>query len=525
MDLTVAVRDLGDHWQVSCGPQTGSRAGPSRLLELGRRLCELDAVLGNVIAQGRTIERRIERDVNLPPTPSGADGVFRTAELVRPLLLSTSIKDPLYAYQRQGVAWLLTHKRALLADDMGLGKTLQAIAAFRRLIRHGRVGWGLVVAPRTLVANWVAEFNRWAPELAVREVLPVGRAREHTWRRTVRRAHVLVTSYEQFREPPEPLLSVPPDVVIADEAHRLRRREALATRGFRSISVDRLWALSGTPVERDAEDLAVVMSLVDPRRFSVADRELHTTELRARARPYVLRRSKSGVLSELPKVIEREECLELHGAQRKSYRLAISEHAKKGPSGSFLALFNRLRSICDIDPATGASCKLDRITEILGQIREDGEKAVVFSYLLEPIHELSRRLMGGGDGATVTISGEMALGEREEKIHRFRNELETSFLLASSRVASEGLTLTEANHVLFINRWWNPSSNLQARDRVVRIGQERPVFVYTFVCHGTVEDRLEEILRAKGATFDELVETLGRPADSSFRELFEENSL
>ncbi|MFP6704098.1 MAG: SNF2-related protein, partial [Planctomycetaceae bacterium] len=245
-------------------------------------------------------------------------------------------EEPLYKFQRDGVAWLLHHERAILGDDMGLGKTAQALAATRRLIRFGRIDWALVVVPRTLIDNWKYESKKWSPELAVATALPPSRSREQDWSRLIGRAHLIVTSYEQLREPPAALLENPPDLLVADEAHRLRRGESQAHQGLRKIKTRRFWALTGTPVERDAEDLAVLMSLLEPSRFSPDDKRLHPTALRARVRPYLLRRHKTEVLDELPDVIEENEILVLSPKQVVAYRKAIRDYARQ-TSSNFLS--------------------------------------------------------------------------------------------------------------------------------------------------------------------------------------------
>ena len=263
------------------------------------------------------------------------------------------------------------------------------------------------------------------------------------------------------------------------------------------------------------------MSLLDERRFSSEDRVLHPSALRARVRPYMLRRRKDEVLGELPPVIESEEELELTEVQKVAYRSAVQAHAQRGDASSYLALFSELRALCDIEPKSGNSTKLDRICDLLDDIAAGGEKAVVFSYLLSPLHELRRRLQRASIGHEM-LTGNIALSERKKVVERFKRDGKCIVLLASSRVASEGLTLVEANHVLFVNRWWNPSSNIQARDRILRIGQRKTVWVWTFACRGTVETRLKEILDTKQKTFDDLVETIGRSDISEIVELFSE---
>ena len=493
-------------WTLSLVKADGVPSGDHRLRLAVVRLCSLDALVERAVRRGQAVERFV------PAEPTRGDGPHRASEQIAPLLMAQSISDDLYPYQRQGVAWLIRNDRALLGDDMGLGKTAQALSALRRLVRYGRVGWAVVVAPRTLVANWAAEAYRWAPELSVGFALTTGDEREDRWGRMVGRCHVLLTTYEQLRQPPAALVRTPPDLIIADEAHRLRRTESQVSQGFRRLEPKRIWALTGTPIERDAEDLAVLMSILDPVRFSRDDRSLHPTALRTRVRPYVLRRHKDDVLRELPPVIEKVEKLELSPEQRSSYRKAIVEHGPLGPQNA-LALFGRLRAICDADPTTGESSKLDRVVELLSDIQSVGEKAVVFSYMLDPLRRLQGRLaeQTPAIGHTALI-GEMGLDERTAAIDHFRSFGDCLALLASTRVASEGLTLTEANHVIFINRWWNPSANLQARDRVVRIGQARTVLVNSFSCVGTVEERLDSLLRAKTHTFEEIVEALSEAA-------------
>ena len=492
-------------WTIELSTSLTGRSTSRRQKLAIERICELDYAVKLSLEQGKTV-RLI---VNL--TQSTVDGPHSATEQVLPLLMPLNIQDNLYSYQREGVAWLLRHQRALLGDDMGLGKTAQAVSAARRLIRFGKVAWVLVVCPRTLIANWLSELNSWAPELTFATAMPLSDTRELSWQRIVRRAHFVVSSYEQLRNPPLSLLENPPELVIADEAHRLRNIDSQSTAGFRRLKTDRLWALTGTPLEREAEDLAVIMSLIVPSKFSIDAKNLPIPTLRARSRPYILRRRKQQVLSELPPVIEEKETLELSGTQKRAYQSAIEAHVKQGRQRNFLALFNQLRMICDLESHTGSSSKLDRVVELLSEIQRSREKAVVFSYILLPLYKLKERLESQMNSMGFTlITGEMTLEQREMEIQKFKSEIGCTAILASTRIASEGLTLTEANHVIFVNQWWNPSSNAQAKDRVVRIGQTKPVNVWTFTCKGTVEERLQILLAEKSRTFSELIDQLAR---------------
>ena len=427
-------------------------------------------------------------------------------ELVLPVLLDPPGLDALYPFQRDGARWLLERDGAILADDMGLGKTVQVVTALRLLLNRGVIRTVVVVCPKGLLATWEREFSKWAPEIGVAVMTPPRSIREEAWRAVAGRRHVLLTNYEHLRAPPEVLKRNPPEVVVADEAHRLRRRGAKVTGGAAQLRPKRFWALSGTPLERAPDDLATLLALVAPTRFSPSDARLHPSSLRSRAREFVLRRRKREVLDQLPPVRDTTEHLELSAGQERAYRRALREHATPGDE---LALLTRLLTICDLDPETGESSKLERILSQLERVRGEGEKAVVFSHRLEPLRQLRRRLTdAGGEGAGLLLVGEMGAEERERALDRFRSDEGTVALLASTRIGGEGLTLTEANHVFLFNQWWNPSTNDQARDRVVRIGQRRSVRVVRFCCRDTIEEGLERILERKRELFDDLVDRL-----------------
>lgn len=499
-----------------------------RTLAARQWAAEIDATIGRRLASGREVQIRV---------PTGDPWLGRISaetledyrrlrlgvgELIRPWLLDREGLAPpplasLYAFQRTGVLWLLARQGgSVLADDMGLGKTIQVIAAVRLLFNRAEAKHVLIVCPKSLIANWEAEFQSWAPELGVAVLSPPARLREAAWRVVAQRRHVLLTNYEQMREPPQTLQTDPPDLVVADEAHRLRKRSAKVTAGILSLTPKRFWALSGTPLERDTNDLATLLSIVEPKRFSARDARLHPASLRAQARPYVLRRQKSDVLSDLPPVRDTTERIDLTPDQEREYQRAIAAFRRRGGDGNELALLTRLRGICDVEPTTGASSKADRITELLVRIRDQGEKAVVFAYLLEPLKNIEKRIVAAiGADVSRLLVGEMDMEERTRVVREFREDEHVLVLLASTRVGGEGLTLVEANHVFLLDQWWNPSSNDQATDRVVRIGQKNPVRIYRFCCRGTIEERLEKILREKRDLFDKAVGQLAEGSEQA----------
>ncbi len=450
----------------------------------------------------------IQLQWSFDPRPGHERNHDRALSRVLPLLLSLRIDDDLYPFQRSGVAWLLLHRRAILADDMGLGKTIQVIAALRRLYRHGRISSCLVIVPGTLLANWLSECDKWAPELLVQRLEFTNKTfTPAKWRSAVARAHVLLATYDDLRGLWGDIADHPPDIIIADEAHRLRKAESQVNQAIRQIASPWFWALSGTPVERHPEDLACMLSLLYPTRFAVDDHRLGIETLRARVRPHLLRRTKDTVLPELPPVQEREELLALHPEQRQAYDTEVKTFSAKARS-SHLSLFNSLRSICDLHAPSGTSSKLDRIADIITDVAKQNHKSVVFSYTIEPLRSLRARLHTQHGKSAELLIGAMTPEQRNRAIARFKTDHACHALLASMRVGAEGLTLTEANTVIFVNRWWNPSTNAQAVDRVVRIGQKKPVTVHYLTCTNTVEDQLQPMLDRKKITFEQLIDAL-----------------
>jgi SNF2 family DNA or RNA helicase len=430
-------------------------------------------------------------------------------DFIIPFLIKPSSNLPLFPYQREGATWLYQKERGILADDMGLGKTLQAIVAVRRLLADLHIKCALVVCPRSLLSNWENEIAKWAPEIKVVRMIPAPVIAAKAWQTVVGHAHILLTNYEQIRTPTPVLVERGVDLVIADEAHRIRNTKSLTAIGIRNVRTKRFWALTGTPIERDTHDLSTIMSIISPLSVSPSDAAFSPAFVRSIARPFVLRRLKSQVLTELPPVFDHREVIDLGTKQARAYKLTLERFSKRMDDSQTLALLTRLRQICDYDPETKESTKALRIIEILTDIRTADEKAILFSNFKEPL-QIMRSMLNKAFGPDCfrLLLGEQDLEMRRAAVKDFKGRTGVRFLLASSRVGGEGLTLTEANHVIFFNEWWNPSANEQARDRVVRLGQTKSVMVYTFVCRNTVEELLVDILQTKQMTFDDVVNTL-----------------
>jgi len=442
---------------------------------------------------------------NLPPAAlgqvKGQTGVdFTGHDLLSPFS-NQATELALMPFQEQGVAWLTETPRALLADEMGLGKTAQAIFALRDLIRNGEAYLPfLIVCPKSLLLTWMKEFRTWAPDLAISLLLPNRSAAEFVWRDRPMKAHGVVTSYEQLRQNGAVIREIEYSVVVCDEAHRLRKHTSGVHKQVRDLICERLWLLSGTPIERDSVDFLNLLSLLDSNRFSRRLSGTPASSLRAMAIPYVLRRERDAVLDQLPEHSVSEELVGLGEAQLMRYREIL-----RGRNVNALSKLQSLLSICDVDPVTGESTKIDRLIEILAEVKDMRQKAIVFAHKLAPLHALKERLEQKDEGQEVFfLSGKTSLSQRESLIERWRAD-PNGVLLASLQVAGEGLTLVEANYVIFLNEWWNPSSNAQARDRVRRIGQRRPTFEILLRTANTVEERVYELLAEKELTTERVV--------------------
>jgi SNF2 family DNA or RNA helicase len=347
-------------------------------------------------------------------------------------------------FQFQGIDFLKSEKGCILADDMGLGKSAQSILASMQLMREGEVTRVLIISPKSLVFNWLQELGKWAPDLCASVVLPRGQINQTFWDRRVAESQVIVVSYEAFREHGK-ALSGSVELIIADEAHRLKNAHSIQSRQFSRFDAKYKWLLTGTPLERDVSDMTTLLSLVLPKRFSSSARGTDPLILRQRARPYILRRSKSEVAADLPQMTEIEEILNLTDHQKVAYQRAVNR-----PGVFALQQFSELRSITDLDTETGSSAKIDRTIELIHQIAAQGDRMIVFSFWTEILLALRERIKRDASLVTVYyLNADLSALQRTELIDNWRKD-ESGVLLASAHIAAEGLTLTEANYVIFL---------------------------------------------------------------------------
>jgi len=430
--------------------------------------------------------------------------------------LPSDLTATLRPYQQQGVDWLCFLRAAglggVLADDMGLGKTLQALCAV-----SGRT---LVVCPRSVVHNWVAEIERFRPAL------------EHCVYHGARRqlddeAAITITTYALLRGDIELLAAERWDCVVLDEAQLIKNPDSQVARAAYRLEAGFRLSLSGTPIENRLEELWSQLHFTNRgllagrqsfreryERPILAGEAGSAARLRERIGPFVLRREKRQVATELPERSEAVMCCELDEQERETYeaiRLATKRKvaAQLEQGGNVMAVLEALlrmrQAACDITLVPGhgqrrePSSKIKRLLMALEQAASDGHKALVFSQWTSLLDRVQPQLDQAGidtlrlDGSTV---------DRASVVERFQAQGGPPVLLLSLKAGGTGLNLTAADHVFLLDPWWNPATEDQAADRAHRIGQERPVMVYRMVAVDTVEERILALQQRKRSLAD-----------------------
>ena len=440
------------------------------------------------------------------------ENTYKDQALNRPFFLKKIFLSTLKhkKYQEEGIQWLKESGSRLLADDMGLGKTLQTISAAASLITEGKIKSVLIVCPNSLVYNWCFEINKWLPSFSVTQITNTGpgEKQNEAWDVIYNSAHFIVTSYDHVRSLPRILEIENIDLLIVDEAHKLRKSTSKIHKSIKLIKAANFWALTGTPIEKNTTDLINILTLIDKKLNRLTLKNFHDTMLSSFTEDYLLRRMKKDVLSDMKDFEETKHFLELGKEQLKAYKTLEMQFCKTTDNDR-LKIFGELKQICDIDIKTQSSSKIDYSLELVEKIISNKEKCVIFSFWLSPLYEIKKRLdkLYNKD-FSITFDGSLDKQEREEALIKFKTNINSSVLLCSGKIGGEGINLTEANHVIFINNWWNPSNNTQARDRIVRIGQTRECHIHTLRTANTIESRLDEILDQKNNITETVIDAL-----------------
>ena len=478
-------------------------------------------------------------EVDVVATGEVADLVGRLRATPRPEAAEiVGITGELRPYQRRGAAWLQGLASlgigGILADDMGVGKSLQAIALLTsRLTARPH----LIVCPTSVVGHWERELARFAPKLPV--------LRHHGPDRPTVPAEfppatVVVTSYALLRRDAHLLSRVGWNVAVFDEAQQIKNAASKGARAARDIDAEVKVAMTGTPVENRLAELWAMLDLTNPglmgsqRRFAEQfarpierwqDRDA-AERLRRLTAPFILRRTKADpeVTADLPpKQVVTVAC-SLTAEQAALYQDALDRAFEAGLGtnpferrGRILALLTALKQICnhpvqyrgDDGPLRGRSGKLSRASEILAEVVDAGDHALVFTQFVAMGKLLRQHLEAQlGIPEVPFLHGAVPLAQRERMVTRFQEDDDAPpILLVSLRAGGTGLTLHRATHVMHYDQWWNPAVEDQATDRAHRIGQTRPVTVHRLVTGGTVEERIDALLEHKRALADAVLGT------------------
>lgn len=446
--------------------------------------------------------------------------------------LPAGIDAELRGYQLEGCAWIeFLHRHrfgACLADDMGLGKTLQAISFIAKFLQdRGEFTQTpvLVVLPPSLVFNWVDEFKRFAPGVHVVECL-----QKTAWADALVDGQVILTTYDRVRIDQKELESHAFEIVVFDEAHNLKNVAAARTKAAAKLTRRFTLCLTGTPVENNASEYYSVMSAAVPGLFGSlkAFKESFRTapdRILGRSKPFILRRTKKEILTELPAKEEHELFLQMSPMQKEIYTRTVAEvreeiadaydvQPEQQAGIVALAAILRLRQVCVSPELLGKTLpepapKFEYMADKLEELQAEGHAALVFSQFIGGLDQLEAVAQARGI-EYLRMDGGTPVARRREIVESFQSGKGPSFFFISLKTGGVGLNLTRANYVFHLDPWWNPSVENQASDRAHRIGQTRSVFVQRLIMQHSIEARMLELKARKAELFRQLVDEPGR---------------
>lgn len=422
--------------------------------------------------------------------------------------------DP-FPYQLDGIAFLFPRYTAVLADEMGLGKTMQSISTIRLLLCSGELRNVLLICPKPLVSNWLREFALWAPEIPVAAIEGNAATRQFQW--TSPDIAVKIANYELLMRDRDVVLDADQhfDLVMLDEAQRIKNQRNSTSVIVRKISRTRSWALTGTPVENSPEDLVGIFEFLSPGFLRP---EMPMPVLAKATRDHMLRRTKDMVLDDMPPKLYRDADLELTPEQWATYEKAEREGVVQLENldeqltiQHVFELVLRLKQICNFDPATGSSAKLERLVADMEEVAASGHKAIVFSQWVDSIDLMRPALERFGP---LEYHGRVPHKQREGVIQQFKEDPSKHVILMSYGAGSVGLNLQFCRYVFLFDRWWNPAIEDQAINRAHRIGAAGSVTVTRMMMTGTIEQRIANVLDQKREMFDELFADSRAPASA-----------
>ncbi|MGA9449573.1 MAG: DEAD/DEAH box helicase, partial [Candidatus Sulfotelmatobacter sp.] len=518
--------------------RTAAESGLS-LREAMRMLAGADVAVGGESAASEADWAQVVAGPWLAETLRG----LRSPEGLGRIDPGSALNGTLRPYQQVGVRWLYLLAKlglgACLADDMGLGKTIQILSLLLVLRKQNRGERkpSLLVAPASLLANWASELERFAPSLssliAHPSALPAADLMTLAPER-LQDVDLVITSYGSLLRIPW-LAEASWRLVVIDEAQAIKNPDAKQTRIAKMLKAQAKFALTGTPVENRIGDLWSIFDFINPgllgssKEFSNFVKRLEGRShnpyapLRELVRPYILRRLKTDktVIADLPDKTEVKAFCQLSRKQAALYKQAVEEltEALDGADGIrrkglVLSFLMRFKQICNHPSqwlGDGAwseedSGKWARLRDIAEVIAAKQEKVLVFTQFREMTAPLAAFLGSIFGRAGLVLHGETEVKKRKDLVRRFQEEEAVPFFVLSLKAGGAGLNLTAASHVVHFDRWWNPAVENQATDRAFRIGQNKNVLVHKFVCRGTVEEKIDQMIESKRQLSKDLIE-------------------
>ena len=472
----------------------------------------------------------------------------------------SGFKGELRPYQERGYAWLEFLENwslgACLADDMGLGKTIQALALIEKNREQGEDRPVLLVCPTSVLTNWEREAARFTPGLQVTVHHGPQRSKGYEFSQHAYAHAVVLTSYALLHRDIEDLATVQWAGVILDEAQNIKNPDTKQSQAVRTLTADYRMALTGTPVENHVGDLWSIMDFLNPgflgsqeefkRTFQLPIQAYRDRDASARlqrlAGPFILRRLKTdrSIISDLPEKLEMKVFCSLTAEQGRLYTSVVEESEQKirdadgiERRGVILAALTKLKQVCnhpaqflgDGSEFEGRSGKLTRLSEMLEELIDAGDRSLVFTQFTEMGKILQAHLQETLGREILYLHGGTPKRRRDALVERFQSgDEDAPVFVLSLKAGGTGLNLTGANHVFHFDRWWNPAVENQATDRAFRIGQTKNVQVHKYVCAGTLEERIDEMIERKRSIAEDIVGTgeawITELSDDDLHEMF-----
>lgn len=444
-------------------------------------------------------------------------------------------------YQKRGMSWLMyLEKRGLsgcLADDMGLGKTIQVLALLlNEKENKGSTGPTLLICPTSVIRNWKKEAERFTPSLSILVHYSPERLRGKDFENQVKQKDLIITSFNIARRDFKELNKIKWQRIIVDEAQNIKNPTSKQTKAIKSLQAKTRIALTGTPVENRLAELWSIMDFLNPgylgsfnyfrKNFELPIQKHEKTEplvrLKKLVKPFLLRRVKtdSSIIKDLPEKQEIKVYCPLTKEQASLYEAVVKDTLEKlndsdgiRRRGIILASLTKLKQICnhpaqflkDRNHLASRSGKLTRLSEMLYEATAESESTLIFTQFRQMGEILKSYLDKTFEAEVFFLHGGIPTQDRNEMVRRFQEETDPKIFILSLKAGGVGLNLTKANHVFHFDRWWNPAVENQATDRAFRIGQNKNVQVYKYICQGTLEERIDELISKKQELVDNVV--------------------